>query len=285
MHGSLEEAPACAYCGYSRAGTDADLCPECGRASPDPLCFLPTRALLPWERGIARPQIWRFLGTIGAASFHYIRYLHTLAHHGDVPLYQGRWLNAWIALSAFLTSFGISLLDSVLGSIWRHGLSPRWINVGLPVALRVAFLDTWPFWIAWGVALLVDLLVIAGIIAVASRLTVRENRYAVALCAVGPPILVLGAVQLVAMSVLLRMGSTQIRDLTALEGWFVESVTVLGAPVCCWLALRIVWRVGRRVATVAAIVVGSADWWFRTLILTQLYELMTHWALRLHGGN
>ncbi|MGB2984852.1 MAG: hypothetical protein WBE26_03135, partial [Phycisphaerae bacterium] len=59
-----------------------------------------------------------------------------------------------------------------------------------------------------------------------SRLAGRESRYGVGLSAVGPPLLILSAVQLVFMSVLLRMGSTQIRDLTALEGWIVESVTV-----------------------------------------------------------
>lgn len=255
------QSPRCPYCGYSRRGLGSEACPECGTLCPAFFRCIPGDALLPWETRIDTPQVWRFLRTMARASSHYIRYLGNLRRHRGIPPYQGRSLIVWIACSAIVMPFVIFLaVDPVLGSVFRHGVSARWLNMGLPVAFRVALSHSWTLLIPYATTLIAELFFVAGIVTLTSSLSARRRSYVVSLCAVGPPVLVLRTVQLGAACLLAQVAITQGRDLGGAEMRVMDCATLLGVSVCCCLALRIIWCVRRGAATVAALVTGVTLW-------------------------
>lgn len=269
----MEETPLCPYCGYSQCGIESHLCPECGKASPKLLAGLPANALLPWEKRIDQPQIWRFLRTIGSASRHYVRYLHALRYRENVPPYQSRRLGAWFALSAMLIPFVVFGVSSMFYQMLVYGFSARLVHTAPSIVLRVAW-HTWPMSIWAGVHLLGGIFLAAGIIKGALILTSRGGIYSIALSAVAPALLMLGAIQLLTAWIPTHMARAQSRELSMVKEWIVVCITVVGAPVCCWFALRIVWVVPRAASAAAAILVGVTAWWLWPLIMIKLSEVI-----------
>jgi len=273
----LEESAVCPYCGYSLRGIASDVCPECGKRCPRAIRDLPSCALLPWERRIQTLAVCRFLRTISFATCHYIRYLRALRCRDNAPVYKGTQLADWITLAALVTPPAVSALSSVLYFVGRYVLSGQWRRA---LDLWVGLEATWHAWFIWipqALVLVGGLCLIAGIIRLTTHLHLCAPHFTTILCATGPPVIVLVAVQQFAATAVTRLAGIQSRDWSTIEVWIVVSMTSIGVPMCCWLALRIVWDVALRAATLAAILIALTDYWFWPFVQMNLMRALASW--------
>ena len=236
-HMIAQDGPCiCPTCGYSLRGLLGGLCPECGEEPPPVLRGIPASALLPWERGIRRSRLRRFVATCCAGCVHYVRHLRVLRIRGSGRVHAERQLVALLLVAAGVSTHVGYVAVSFLHNVWSAPTAS-----GILRAIGLVGRTLWttaPLLAAESATTVLELVLMVIVLCLGARLGSPSVRFVILALAIGPPYVALKTIQVIVASVFLRVGDFP-DWANLLLNLGILSITAVVLPVVSWLALRI----------------------------------------------